>query len=91
MYDIWYIEYFDLDGYIWCNVDNVFISRIDFIFVSRNFMILKKIILWKIFGIINGKRMFDYRFLKIFFKININKRGNGYWKFNNLYLFDENY
>lgn len=92
MYDIWHTEYPDLDGYTWCNADNVPSSRIDYTFVSRNFIYdFEKITLRKIPGTINGKRMSDHRLLKTSFKTNINKRGNGYWKLNNSYLSDENY
>ena len=92
MYDIWHTDYPDLDGYTWCNADNVPSSKIDYTFVSRNFIYdFEKIALRKIPGTINGKRMSDHRLLKTSFKTNINKRGNGYWKLNNSYLSDENY
>lgn len=49
MYDIWHTKYPDLDGYTWCNADNVPSSRIDYTFVSRNFIyVFEKITLRKI-------------------------------------------
>lgn len=60
MYDIWQTNYPDLDGYTWCNADNVPSSRIDYTFVNRNFIYdFEKITLRKIPGTINGKRMSD--------------------------------
>ena len=42
-------------------------------------------------GNLSGKRMSDHRVLKIVFKVDINKRGNGYWKMNNSHLSDLRY
>ena len=38
-----------------------------------------------------GNRMSDHRALKFTFKINTNVRGEGYWKFNSMYLNNDDY
>lgn len=84
--------YLDIKGFIWCNVRDVFISRIDYVFISNNFVLrIENIILRKILGMYLGKRMSDYRFLKFMFKILNNNRGLGYWKLNVLYCENEEY
>lgn len=33
--DIWKLKNFNIEGYIWCDLENNLKSRIDFIFISK--------------------------------------------------------
>ena len=92
LYDTWHSNHPQLNGYTWCNSEDIPSSRIDYIFINRNFTFdIKNIIIRKIPGTNLGKRMSDHRSIKITFNIDGNKRGNGYWKLNNSHLNDINY
>ena len=92
LYDTWHSKHPQLNGYTWCNSEDIPSSRIDYIFINRNFTFdMKNIIIRKIPGTNLGKRMSDHRSIKITFNIDGNKRGNGYWKLNNSHLNDINY
>ena len=92
LYDTWHSKHPQLNGYTWCNSEDIPSSRIDYIFINGNFTFdIKNIIIRKIPGTNLGKRMSDHRSIKITFNIDGNKRGNGYWKLNNSHLNDINY
>ena len=82
--DIWRTIHNDLSGYTWCDGNNVPFSRIDYVFVSKQFFLtVDKIIIRRIPGSHSGgRRMSDHRVLKFTFKMSLNKRGSGYWKLN---------
>ena len=63
-------------------------SRIDYIFLSKNFVYdVKQIIVRTIPGThSNGCRLSDHRALKCTFYLSKNEKGTGYWKLNTSYL-----
>lgn len=93
MYDAWRHKHNTLNGYTWCNGEDIPSSRIDYVFISKNFVFdFENIIIRRIPGThSSGKRMSDHRVLKFCFNISCNKRGSGYWKLNSTYLENETY
>lgn len=84
--------YPDIKGFTWCNARDVPTSRIDYVFISNNFVPrIENILLRKIPGTHSGKRMSDHRFVKFTLKILNNNRGPGYWKLNVSYCENEEY
>ena len=69
MNDIWLEKHDKLNGFTWCNGNDVPYSRIDYVFVSSNFhYCVDKIIIRRIPGSHSGgNRMSDHRALKIHF------------------------
>ena len=93
MYDAWRHKHDTLNGYTWCNGEDIPSSRIDYVFISKNIVFdFENIIIRRILGThSNGKRMSYHRVLKLRFNISCNKRGAGYWKLNSTYLENETY
>ena len=93
LFDFWRVKHKDLNGYTWCNGNDVPFSRIDYVFVSKMFFLdTNTIIIRRIPGSHSGgRRMSDHRVLKFNFKILSNKRGSGYWKLNSTYIDNDDY
>ena len=91
--DIWSEKHKDLQGYTWCDASNTPKSRIDFVFISKDFVYdIDKILIRRIPGThSNGTRMSDHRLLKFILKISENTRGPGYWKLNVSHIENEDY
>ena len=85
--DLWNEKHEHLSGFTWCDAANIPKSRIDYIFLSNNFVYdVKQIIVRKIPGThSNGCRLSDHRALKK------NQKGTGYWKLNTSYLENDDY
>ena len=77
-----------MSGFTWCDANNVPKSRIDYVFLSGNFIYdVKQIIVRKIPGThANGCRLSDHRALKCTFYLSSYQKGSGYWKLNTSYL-----
>ena len=86
--DVWSEKHGNMTGYTWCDGENVPKSRIDYMFLSKDFIYdVKQIIVRKIPGThSNGSRMSDHRALKCTFYLSHNEKGSGYWKLNTSYL-----
>ena len=86
--DVWSEKHGTMTGYTWCDGENVPKSRIDYMFLSKDFIYdVKQIIVRKIPGThSNGSRMSDHRALKCTFYLSHNEKGSGYWKLNTSYL-----
>lgn len=69
--DFWKSEFFELNGLIWCDVENNFKSWIDYVLLNENiYCKFGGLIIRKIFGIyFKGNCMFDYRFLKFYLNL----------------------
>ena len=93
LFDFWRVKHKDLNGYTWCNGNDVPFSRIDYVFISKMFFLdTNTIIIRRIPGSHSGgRRMSDHRVLKFNFKISSNKRGSGYWKLNSTYIDNDDY
>ena len=91
--DIWVDKHKELNGYTWCNGNDVPYSRIDYVFVSSDFhYCIEKIIIRRIPGSHSGgNRMSDHRALIFTFRLISNTRGDGYWKLNSSYLEQDDY
>ena len=91
--DVWSEKHKDLQGFTWCDASNTPKSRIDFVFISKDFVYdIDKILIRRIPGThSNGTRMSDHRLLKFILKISENTRGPGYWKLNVSHLENEDY
>ena len=82
----------DLNGYTWCDSENVPRSRIDYIYISENFVYgADKIILRNVPGTVNGKRLTDHRLFKFYLNLCDRKRGTGYWKLNTSHIENVDY
>ena len=83
----------DLHGYTWCDANNVPKSRIDYVFISTDFIYnVDKIIIRRIPGTLtSGTRLTDHRLLKFSVKLSDAKRGPGYWKLNTSFLENNEY
>ena len=88
LYDVWNERHENVSGFTLCDADNVPKRRIDYVFLSRNFIYdVKQIIVRKIPGThANGCRLSDHRALKCTFYLSTNQKGSGYWKLNTSYL-----
>ena len=92
LFDSWKNKHPDLNGYTWCNANDIPYSRIDYVFISKNFIYdIEKISIRKIPGQVAQKRLSDHRLLKIQFKTSHNERGRGYWKLNNSHINNSEY
>ena len=91
--DVWIDKHPQLNGYTWCNANDIPTSRIDYMFLSNEFMYkMDKILIRRVPGThSNGTRMTDHRLLKLFIVVSEDKRGPGYWKLNVSYLDQEDY
>ena len=91
--DVWLETHPLLNGYTWCNANDLPTSRIDYVFLSNDSMYkLEKILVRRAPGThSNGIRMTDHRLLKFCLIINDSKRGPGYWKLNVSHLDNEDY
>ena len=91
--DVWIDKHPQLNGYTWCNANDIPTSRIDYMFLSNEFMYkMDKILIRRVPGThSNGTRMTDHRLLKLFIVVSEDKRGPGYWKLNVSYLDHEDY
>ena len=91
--DLWKEKHENLSGFTWCDAANIPKSRIDYIFLSENFVYgVKQIIVRKIPGThSNGCRLSDHRALKCTFYLSKNEKGTGYWKLNTSYLENDDY
>ena len=86
--DKWLDMHSDLHGYTWCDANNVPKSRIDYVFVSTDFIYnVDKIIIRRVPGTLtSGTRLTDHVLLKFSVKLSDAKRGPGYWKLNTSFL-----
>ena len=93
MSDTWHDLHEQLFGFTWCDGNDIPKSRIDYVFLTENFIYnLDKIIIRRIAGThSNGCRLSDHRALKFSFKLCENKRGSGYWKLNTSFLENADY
>ena len=91
--DVWLETHPLLNGYTWCNANDLPTSRIDYVYLSNDSMYkLEKILVRRVPGThSNGIRMTDHRLLKFCLIINDSKRGPGYWKLNVSHLDNEDY
>ena len=91
--DMWLDLHPNLSGFTWCNANNIPASRIDYIFISKDFIYdVDKIIIRRVPGThSNNTRMTDHRVLKFSLNMNNRKRGSGYWKLNSSILNNEEY
>ena len=91
--DVWIDKHPQLNGYTWCNANDIPTSRIDYMFLSNEFMYkMDKILIRRVPGThSNGTRMTDHRLLKLYIVVSEDKRGPGYWKLNVSYLDHEDY
>ena len=91
--DIWLEKHPQLNGFTWCNANDIPTSRIDYAFLSNDILYqLDKVLIRRVPGThSNGVRMTDHRCLKFYIVISENKRGQGYWKLNTLHLENEDY
>ena len=71
-------------GFTWCDGEDVPKSRIDYIFISREFAYIPCNIITRIVPgkHSNNSRMSDHRCIKLTLNTCGNIRGPGYWKFN---------
>lgn len=71
--DFWYFKNLYKDGCMWCDFENIFKSRIDYIFVKNiNLNQIKIFVVRYVLGMYNNNiRMSDYRYLKICVNFNI--------------------
>ena len=74
--DVWNEKHGNLSGFTWCDANNVPKSRIDYVFLSENFIYdVKQIIVRKIPGThANGCRLSDHRALKCTFYLSSNQK-----------------
>ena len=91
--DMWLDLHPNLSGFTWCNANNIPASRIDYIFISKDFIYdVEKLIIRRVPGThSNNTRMTDHRVLKFSLNMNNRKRGSGYWKLNSSILSNEEY
>ena len=91
--DVWIDKHPQLNGYTWCNANDIPTSRIDNMFLSNEFMYkMDKILIRRVPGThSNGTPLTDHRLLKLFIVVSEDKRGPGYWKLNVSYLDHEDY
>ena len=91
--DVWFDKHKELSGFTWCDGSDTPKSRIDYVFVTDNFIYeTDKIIIRRIPGThAGGCRLSDHRALKFSFILSKNKRGSGYWKLNTSFLENDDY
>ena len=90
---IWVDKHKELNGYTWCNGNDIPYSRIGYVFVSSDFhYCIETIIIRRIPGSHScGNRMSDHRALIFTFRLISNTRSGGYWKLNSSYLEQDDY
>ena len=82
--DVWSDLHPFLCGFTWCNANNIPASRMDYIFISKEFVyVVDKLLIRRVPGThANNTRMTDHGVLKLCLTLSDKKRGSGYWKLN---------